>query len=435
MEGLLIFSPQGMLGYGYPMDSFERAVSLKPSMIGVDAGSTDAGPYRLGSGRPTVSRYAVKKDLTPMINYAKREGIPLIIGSAGGAGAKPHVEWVLDIIREIAKENFINLNCAIIYSDVDKNWLKGKIIKKQVLPLGPVENLTTEEVEESTNIVGVMGIDPYIRALERKVDIILAGRSNDPAIFASFAISKGIPYEIAFHAGKILECGAIASIPGTASDGMLAWLFRDRLVVEPANLSRRCTVLSVSAHSLYEKEHPYILRGPEGILNLKEAIFEQINDRQVLVRNQIFERSKETWIKLEGAKYLGKRWITMGIIRDPLMIAALPEIEEVLKEEVKSYFRGEKFHFIFRTVGESEKVALIEAISVDGELAKAVVSWARSFLMHYHYRGRKATSGNLAIIYSPSEIEVGETYIFNIHHLVKLEKEEELFKTEFITIK
>ncbi|MGB9668118.1 MAG: acyclic terpene utilization AtuA family protein [Thermosulfidibacteraceae bacterium] len=434
MEGLLIFSPQGMLGYGYPSESFERAISFKPAMIGVDAGSTDAGPYRLGSGKPTVSRYAVKKDLIPMINYTKREGVPLIIGSAGGAGTREHVNWVLNIVWEIAKENHINLKCAIIYSDVNKDWLKNKLRKGLVKPLGPVGELTEDEIDVARNIVGVMGIAPYIEALSKNVDIVIAGRSNDPAIFASFAVYKGIPYEIAFHAGKILECGAIASVPGTASDGMLAWLYKDRLIVEPSNPKRVCNILSVSAHSLYEKEHPYLLRGPEGTLNLKYAIFEELNERQVMVRNQIFEKSNETWIKLEGAKYLGKRYACIALITDPLMIKAEDIWKSVLEEEVNKYFGGERFHFLIRTFGEREKVLILEAVSKNEELAKAIVSWARSFLMHYHYPGRKATSGNLAIIYSPSEMEVGDTYAFNIHHLVKLENQGELFETEIVKI-
>lgn len=125
-ESLIIFAPQGMLGYGYPMESFKRALSLSPNMIGVDAGSTDAGPYRLGSGKPTTSEEAVKKDLAPMMEASLSLKIPLIIGSAGGAGAKPHVDWTLSIIEKIAKEIGKRIKLAVVYSDISKKWLIKK---------------------------------------------------------------------------------------------------------------------------------------------------------------------------------------------------------------------------------------------------------------------------------------------------------------------
>ena len=47
-----ILSPSGILGYGFPESSFRLGVALKPDLIACDAGSTDPGPYYLGSGIP-----------------------------------------------------------------------------------------------------------------------------------------------------------------------------------------------------------------------------------------------------------------------------------------------------------------------------------------------------------------------------------------------
>ena len=418
MESLVAFSPQGMLGYGYPLSSFERAISYPLDFIGVDAGSTDAGPYRLGSGRPTVSEIAVRRDLTPMLRVALSRKIPLIIGSAGGAGTRYHVDWVKRIIFEIAKEEGFSLKLAVIYSDVDKEWLKKRLSEGSVKPLGPVPKLTHHEIDCACNIVAVMGVDPYIKAFDKNVDVVLCGRSNDPAIFASYAIYKGFDYGLSFHLGKILECGAIASVPGTASDGMIGILKDKSFVVEPASANRRCTKLSVAAHSLYEKFHPYLIPFPEGVLDLKNSSFKELDERRVVVTGSEFHLSEERWIKLEGAKLCGYRTIAICVIKDPLMIEAKREWSCATVEAAKDYF-GEDFTVKFKTFGSKELTLIIDVVANSQEKSKAICSWIRSYLMHYHYKGRKSTSGNLALPFSPSEIPMGEFYQFNIHHLVK----------------
>jgi len=40
-----------------------------------------------------------------MLRAGRQAGIPVLIGSAGTAGGDAHVNWTLDIAREVAKEN------------------------------------------------------------------------------------------------------------------------------------------------------------------------------------------------------------------------------------------------------------------------------------------------------------------------------------------
>ena len=63
-----ILSPCGMLGYGFPAESFDRAFEHQIDGIVVDAGSTDAGPHKLGANVSIVSRMALKKDLTKIFD-------------------------------------------------------------------------------------------------------------------------------------------------------------------------------------------------------------------------------------------------------------------------------------------------------------------------------------------------------------------------------
>ena len=86
------------------LDSILSQTLQEIEVICVDAGSTDPGPYYLGSGIGFVKPLQVKRDLSLVLKRALERKIPFIIGSAGGSGAKPHVDSTLEIIAEIAEE-------------------------------------------------------------------------------------------------------------------------------------------------------------------------------------------------------------------------------------------------------------------------------------------------------------------------------------------
>ena len=75
-----------------------------PKAIAVDAGSTDPGPYYLGSGQSFTNREAVKRDLALIIEAGLDAEIPVLIGTAGGAGAAPHLSWCLEIVNDVLVE-------------------------------------------------------------------------------------------------------------------------------------------------------------------------------------------------------------------------------------------------------------------------------------------------------------------------------------------
>jgi hypothetical protein len=120
-SSIKILSPCGILGYGFPTESFDLGIEMHPDAIIVDAGSTDAGPHKLGANVAIVSKTACKKDLYRLIKGAKKLNIPLIIGSSGGSGAKAHVEWTLNIIDEIIRgNNLFDMKQAVIWADIPK---------------------------------------------------------------------------------------------------------------------------------------------------------------------------------------------------------------------------------------------------------------------------------------------------------------------------
>jgi hypothetical protein len=451
MREMRILSPTAILGYGFPLSSFKNGMELEPHLIAVDAGSTDPGPYYLGAGVSFTHRNAVKRDLTLLLEGAISQKIPLIIGTAGGCGGAPHLQWNLEIIREIAAEKGLSFKLALIPAEIDKNLVRDALRQGQISPLKGVPELTEDDISQATRIVGQMGIEPITVAIEGGAQVILAGRAYDPAVFAAFPIMGGYDRGLAFHMGKILECASIAAIPGSGSDCAIGYLRDDHFIIEPLNPNRQCTVTSVSAHTLYEKSNPYILPGPGGHLDLRETRFTQIGEGSVKIEGSRFQPSEEYTIKLEGAKKVGYRTISVSGVRDPIMIPQLDFILNEVQDRVRDNFSelGEGSYLNFRLYGkngvmgplEPEKYItpyevgiIIDVVARTQDMANTICSFARSTLLHFGYAGRLATAGNLAFPFSPSDINMGEVYNFCIYHLMKVEDGKTLFPVEFIEI-
>lgn len=434
MDEIRLLAPTAILGYGFPLDSFQRGMEEKPHLIGIDAGSTDPGPYYLGSGMSFTNRVAVKRDLEIILQAGCEAGIPVVIGSAGGSGGRVHVDWTLEIVKEIAREKKLSFTMARIDAEFSPAFVLSKLAAGEILALPGVPALTEEDIKRSTRIVGQMGIEPFQKALEERTGVIVAGRAYDPVCFAALPIMKGFDPGLALHVGKILECAAIASTPGSGRDCMLGILRRDHFLVRPLNPARRCTPDSVAAHSLYEKSDPYHLHGPGGSLDLTGTRYEQADPLTVKVSGTRFQPAPFT-VKLEGVRRVGYRAICIAGCRDPVMIEQINEIISGVKESMVNNFAGQSedyflhFHLygLHGVMGEREPLApkphelgiFIEAVAESQKEANTILSFARSTMLHYGFPGRLSTAGNLAFPYSPSDFEAGEVYAFSVYHLLQ----------------
>ena len=444
---LKILSPSGIVGYGFPEESFYAGVAQKPDLIACDAGSTDPGPYYLGSGIPFTNATAVKRDMTLMLKAACELGIPLVVGTAGGCGADVHVAREIGIIREIAKEQKLSFRLAVISSEFSKEMLISQLEAGNIEKLGPGPVVTKKDIEESTHIVAQMGIEPIIQALDDGAQVVICGRCYDPAAFAAPAIRLGYDKALALHLGKILECAAICATPGSASDCIMGYLGEDYFCVEPRNPERKCTPTSVSAQTLYEKSNPYILPGPGGHLDLSQCVFTAESDRKVRVTGSKFVPEAVPSVKLEGTKVAGFRAISICGNRDPIFISQSDDILENLKKRTADNLSADfDYNLDFIVYGKNgvmgqlepntqitshEIGIVIDVVADTQEHSAAACSVARSTLLHYGYPGRIATAGNLAFPFSPSDIKVGETYVFNVYALLRSEDPLSLFKRTY----
>jgi len=442
-----IYSPTAILGYGFPLESYENVLeNYDIDVIACDAGSTDPGPYYLGSGKSFTDLNAVKRDLKLLLKARDKLGVPLIISTAGGSGSKVHLDMVVEVVKDIAESEKLEFKLARIYSDVDKGYLKEKLREGRISILDLDKDLTEDDIDESTRIVAQLGAEPFIKAIEEGAEVIIAGRAVDVAPFATIPIINGFDKGLTYHCSKILECGAIAAEPGSGADGMIGVVYKDYFEVTPANPSRRCTVKSVAAHALYEKDNPFILRFPGGEVDIRNSVYEQVDERTVRVSGSRYTEKPYTLL-LEGVKRVGYRTISIAGVRDPILISRINEVLNGVKKEVEEITGFDKGSYIlqFRVYGlngvslwkveyEANPVELGIIIDVVGdtrEIADTVCALARSTLLHYGFEGRITTAGNLAFPFSPSDIYVGEVYEFNIHHLLRVDDPFEIAKTEY----
>ena len=335
MNELRVLAVSGFLGYGFPEESLADGMARQPHVVGADNGSTDPGPYYLGSGDQLTKRPQIVRDLGLSLAAARKANVPLIVGSAGTAGGDPHVDSVLEVLHEVSKRDGHSYRLAVIRSEIDKTTIKTAVRSGRVRPLGKLRDLTEGDVDSSTRIVGQMGVAPFVKALEGGDDVIIAGRACDTAIFASMAAMKGFDLGLAYHMAKIIECGAQCAIPTGTNDSILATLREDHFELEPISPHRRLTPTSVAAHMMYEQPDPYLFHEPEGLVDLQGVEIEQLDDRKVRVSGSRFEPAVTPTIKLEGAQLVGYRTISVAGIADPNLIARLDEVESDVKETVE----------------------------------------------------------------------------------------------------
>lgn len=445
-----ILSPCGILGYGFPRESFEQGIKDMPDAIVVDAGSTDAGPHKLGANTAIVSRQACKKDLEYILTAGFKFKIPVIIGSAGGSGGRAHVLWTLGIIDEIiAEQKLTPMKQAVIWADIPKDIIYENMQQGKVTPLGDsVPPLTREALEETTGVVAQMGMEPILEALSNGAELIVCGRAYDPSPFAAAGIFNGYDEGLSYHLGKVLECGALCCEPGTTKDCIMGVLYEDHFEVYPTNPNRKCTTVSVAAHTFYEKDHPYILQGPGILLNLENCEFKYAGQGRVCVSGSRLIRTPVYKIKLEGAMLTAYRTFVIAGIRDPLLIDKLEEVEELVKQSVINQYSEiprNRYQINFYNYGKNgvmgdlepnnikghEIGVMFEVIAKSQSVASALCSSVRSTFMHYGYEGRKSTAGNLAFPFAPSDVEFGPVYEFSVYHLMETIDGKALFPIEY----
>lgn len=457
MEEYRALAPTGVLGSGFLESSFETALARRPHFIGCDAGSTDPGPAHLGAGHAAFPRAAVKRDLRLMLGGALRLGVPLLIGSAGTAGADPHLEWTFAIAREIAAEEQLSFTLALIHAEQSKDYLKRRLREGRIRPLEHAPAFDEATIERAERFVGMMGAEPFLRALDAGAQVVLAGRASDTAIFAGLPIRAGFDPGLAWHAAKILECGAAAVVNRATPDCMMATIRAGHFEVEPLDPRLACTPQSVAAHALYENADPFRLVESSGTLDLSGARYEALDGRRVRVSGAVFVPAARYTVKLEGAEKIGYQSVVIGSVRDPFIVRRIDEwtqrLAERVQDRVEQVFGAalprSTYHLHIRVYGRdgtmgplepvreirSHELALvIEATAPTQEAASAVAGIVRHQALHLPVPEWSGLITALACPYNPAHLERGAVYRFNVHHVVEPDDPYEMFPMELYAV-
>ena len=441
--------PVGALGAGVRADILEQALAAGADAIALDAGSTDSGPAYLATGKSKYSRDSLKADLTVLMAARDRWKVPLLIGSCGTSGCDVALEATRDIALEVADELGLSARIALLYSEIDPTLLKARNAQGRVRPLPPFGALADATIDACEHIVGLMGPEPYIAALEAGADIVLGGRTTDTAVIAAVPLMRGAGAGPAWHAGKIAECGGQCTV-NPVDGGVVNKVGADRFEIAPMSDANRCSPFSVSEHMLYENSDPHTLYEPGGVLRVENARYEALDERRVLATGARFEVAPYT-MKLEGAANGPFQTLMMVGIAAPEVMASIDVFLERMQAALDERTRRvlglgpEDYAISLRPYGWNavtgarvdgghvprEIGLLFVATAATQDLATRIAKTANPYFFHFPLTmGMELPS--YAFPFSPAEIERGRSYEFMLNHVVEVADGHELVRTDWI---
>ncbi|MBI2867189.1 MAG: acyclic terpene utilization AtuA family protein, partial [Chloroflexi bacterium] len=394
-------------------------------------------------------------NIRPYVTFAKRHNFPFIL-SAGIAGGDLQLEECLKKVDEIAQEEGMKLNIAVVHTELDREYLRRKVREgveiKSVVEHPRIPKLLTEEaIDQTVHVVGQIGAEPLVDILKKGgVDGIITGRALDVGLYMAPVLFHGYPYATAAHFGKIVECAGLAFEPAEPYQFAFGVVRPDHFMVRPMNPRYKATVRSIAGHTFYERRNPWREENPGGYLDLTSAKYEQ-QDGWVKCWGAKWGETPYA-VKMEGAGRLGYRALTVMGVNDPVMLPQLDAIIAKAEADVlatKNFAhleKGKDFRLIWRQYGKSgvmgemqgplaqqpQEIGLVlEVVAKTPELADHLSY--DLFLKVYigDYPGRTTTSGNVSLPYNPG-IPAGEVYTFTVWHLLPLSNPAEPFRTEVL---
>ena len=447
-------SATGALGHEpiHP-DSFYEGIKRPLDFLGADAGSGDSGPYFLGSNEPMNPREWEYFDLELLLVAARERKIPLIIGSAGGAGTTRGVSDYVEIVQEIsAKHKLDPFRLVRIHSEVPLDYLRERVRNEGIKPLGADGPLTLDDIDQTSRVVAMMGVEPYFKAFDLGADVVIAGRSCDDAIYASLPLRAGYPKGLCYHFGKTLECSSLVGTPSMAKESVVGTITDEYVELEPMHPDQRCTPASVAGHSLYERVHPYTQAYPGGVLDTSATVYEQVSERATRYWNSRFIDDPVYKLKLEGSGLVGYRALTIGAVRDPIAIRSLDWVLENVRERTQEKYgqleMGSDYRILFHQYGKNGVMGDLEPIKVSQaheicivtevvaktqEIADLIARFTLYRMLFPTFAGQKATAGGIAML--RDEVLRGQpAYRWTVDHLLPVEDPLEMYQHSVVEI-
>ena len=440
-----VLIPTGALGISFDQAALARGIKAQPDIICVDGGSTDSGPFSLGSGTSKYSRAATKSEWRQLMRARAEAGVPLVIGTSGTCGTDATVDWMFEITREIAAELGQTVRVARLYSSQPSERVADALARNRVTPLSPAPPISAEALAGMSNIVALAGAEQIQAALATGADIVIAGRTTDTAIISALPLARGEHAGSAWHGAKIGECGALCTTNPT-SGVIMVHFDRDGFTVEPLAEDAICTPHSVSAHMLYENSDPFILYEPGGHLDVTRSRYQALDQRRVRVTGSQWVPGRYT-VKLEGARVAGYQTSILAVLREARYVenaqAWIDKLTAFLTRQISTRMGldASAYALEFRLIGvnsalgnmenrtgEPVEVGVLGLVTAStAEAAAEIGKLINPYVLHYPLTTDEELP-TFAFPYSPAQSERGALYEFALNHVMELDDPMQAFR-------
>jgi hypothetical protein len=448
-KGLRILCPNGHLGFAPTrIGSFERGLAAEPDMIACDSGSSDCGPIPLGSDGSASPLAWQRHDIEAMLVGARRLGVPMMIGSAGDTGTNSRVDRYVAIVQELAHQHRIpRFKLGYFYSEVPKEAVRRRVDDGDaVRGLDGRPDLTADELDATDRIVAVAGVHPYIELLDMGADVVIGGRSSDCAIFAAPAIRAGYPEALAYYFGKVMECASFCAEPYAGKESVMGEITMDDVRVTAMLPEQRCTVTSVAAHAMYERSNPYYEYFLGGHIDMRDCVYEQLDDGTTRVTGPRYVPAAELRVKLEGAGKVGERYVGIVGVRDPYTISRIDDVIAWARNAVRERFGDHGYELAYTVYGRDgvmgeleplrdrpshELCILVQGVAPTREMAEEVCMTGSRQMFYARLPDVKGTAGGVAFALD-EVMPASPAYRWTLNHTMRVDDPFELFPIRMI---
>ena len=447
MKEVRVFVPFGAVGIGVGDEAFQAGLDLNPDVISSDCGSTDSGPYYLGTGNGKYARESVKSDLRKMVVAGAKRGIPVTLGTVGTCGVDRSVDEAVAIIKEIAQEEGISPKIAKIYTEQNKEKIAEMYRNGKIVALEGAPKIDEKTILSCEHIVALAGVEPYIEALKHGADVVVCGRSTDTAVIASYPIMQGCGEAVSWHAAKVTECGNLCTTEPFGG-GAFVTINKDSFTVEATTKGASCTPYTVSAHMLYENSDPIRLTEPGIVIDTTNSKYEQLAGGRVRVTGTEIEHKPYT-MKLEGSRAAGYQTASLTGVRDRDVMRDpwrwLNSLEAFVSAKLDKLGFDRKTYSVqlapygYNAVYGGEvpegfvpnEIGVLLRVTADTQkLASEVARVYNPFLLH-HPATQEKQMPSFAFPFSPNEFERGKLYEFVLHHVAMIDNFKEMLRIEY----
>ncbi|MCF8160534.1 MAG: DUF1446 domain-containing protein [Polaromonas sp.] len=451
MQSLKIICPNGHLGFApIRVDSFNIGVAAGPDYIAADSGSDDIGPGPLGSDTSTSPQDWQRHDLEHMLLASRKLGVPMIIGSSGDTGTNSRVDMYVGIIRELAqKHHLAPFKLGYFYSEVDKSWLKSKMVQGETIAgLDGFADLTESELDATDRVVAMAGVHPFVELLKQGAEVIIGGRSSDAALFAAAAIHHGFSDDRAYYLGKVLECASFCAEPYGGKETVMGEISHEDVQVTAMSPEQRCTVASVSGHAMYERSNPYEEFFAGGQLDMTHCKYEQLSEKTTRITGSKFIPSPQVRVKLEGAGKVGERFVGFCGVRDPYTIANMDRVIDWARTQVRARFGDAGYELHYNVYGRDgvmgdleplrdrpghELGVMVQGVAPTLKMAEEVTMIGLRQMFYARLPDVKGTAGSVSFPLD-EVLHASAAYRWTLNHTVAVDDPMQLFPTHLVTI-